>query len=383
MCLLSLNDTEIKDSILSINNFKNNDDTIYLLEIDDFINYNDLEIMKIKNNIIYFSLFDKKLINKLTNLDNKISSVIEDIINSNNDIKVLFNDTFKYFPLLNKINDTFYIKVSNNNKTDLIKDMTIIYLKTTIQIYISSKYKCSYINQKISLININSDELSIIDYENLSNSNSDNSSNSTSDSHNSRNSDSTSDSHNSRSSDSHNSRNSDSTSDSHNSRNSDSTSDSHNSRNSYNSRNSDSSRENNVNINNKFYDDTDSSNKLSDNDYNNTISDYTDENNYDNTDSIHTDNKEENKFTISDNEDNENNKDNKDNEDKQINENNKNKEKNNNNENNKNKENNNENEKKSIKFEKVNKKTDYKCNKCGKEYKYEKTLNNHKNKCKK
>ena len=353
MCLLSLNDTEIKDSILSINNFKNNDDTIYLLEIDDFINYNDLEIMKIKNNIIYFSLFDTELINKLTNLDNKLSSVIEDIINSNNDIKVLFNDTFKYFPLLNNINDTFYIKVSNNNKTDLIKDMTIIYLKTTIQIYISSKYKCSYINQKISLININNDELSVIDYENLSNS--DNSS------YNSRNSDSTSDS----TSDSYNSRNSDSTSDSYNSRNSDSSSDT------YNSKNSDSSRENNVNINNKFYDDTDSSNKLSDNDYNNTISDHTDENNYDNTDSIHTDNKEENKFTISDNEDNENNKDN---EDKQINENNKNKEKNNNNENNKNNENNNENEKKSIKFEKVNKKTDYKCNKCGKEYKFEKNI---------
>ena len=332
MCLLSLNDTEIKVSILSINNFKNNDDTIYLLEIDDFINYNDLEIMKIKNNIIYFSLFDTELINKLTNLDNKLSLVIEDIINSNNDIKVLFNDTFKYFPLLNNINDTFYIKVSNNNKTDLIKDMTIIYLKTTIQIYISSKYKCSYINQKISLININNDELSVIDYENLS------SSDSTSDSYNSKNSDSTSDSY--------NSKNSDSTNNTYNSKNSDSTS------NTYNSKNSDSTSDNNVNINNKFYDDTDSSKKLSDNDYNNTISDHTDENNYDNTDSIHTDNKEENKFTISENDDNENNKDN-------------------------------ENEKKSIKFEKVNKKTDYKCNKCEKEYKFEKTLNNHIAKCKK
>ena len=56
MCLLSLNDTEIKNSILSINYFKNSDDTIYLLEIDDYINYNDLEIMKIKNNIIYITI---------------------------------------------------------------------------------------------------------------------------------------------------------------------------------------------------------------------------------------------------------------------------------------------------------------------------------------
>ena len=42
-----LDNEEIKNCILSINNFKNNDDTIYLLEIDDFINYNDLEIKKV------------------------------------------------------------------------------------------------------------------------------------------------------------------------------------------------------------------------------------------------------------------------------------------------------------------------------------------------
>jgi len=343
MCLLSLNNTEIKDSILSINNFKNNDDTIYLLEIDDFINYNDLEIMKIKNNIIYFSLFDAELINKLTNLDNKLSSVIEDIINSNNDIKVFFNDTFKYFPLLNNDNNTFYIKVSNNNKTDLIKDMTIIYLKTTIQIYISSKYKCSYINQKISLININNDELSVINYENLSNS--DNSSDSDNSSNSDNSSDNSSDSNSDNSSDS----NSDNSSDSNSDNNSDNSNDS-------NSGNSDDggNNENNVNINNKFYDDTDSSKNLSDNDYNDTISVRTDENNYDNTDSIHTDNKEENKFTISEKEDNDNNENNKYN----------------------------DNEKKSVKFEKVNKKIVYKCNKCKKEYKFEKTLNNHKDKCK-
>ena len=134
MCLLSLNDTEIKNSILSINNFKNSDDIIYLLEIDDYINYNDLEIMKIKNNIIYFSLFDEELIYKLNNLDNKLSSIVENIINSNNDIKTFFNNTFKYFPLLNNDNNTFYIKVFDDNQNNLIKDMTIIYLKTKIQI---------------------------------------------------------------------------------------------------------------------------------------------------------------------------------------------------------------------------------------------------------
>jgi len=322
MCLLSLNNTEIKNSISSINNFKNKDDTIYLLEFDDYINYNDLEIMKIKNNIIHFSLFDTELIDKLQNLDNKLSSVIEDIINSNNDIKVFFNDNFEYFPLLNNNNDTFYIKVSNNNKTDLIKDMTIIYLKTTIQIYISTKYKCSYIKQKISLININTDELSVIDYENLSNK--------------------TTETNTTNSNDNSINVNSD-----------------NNSISDYNSNENDENIDNNdININNTFYNDTDTSTtitdnnyndtnnsiSLSDNNYNNTVSSNTDINDYNNTDSIHTEYKEENKFTISDNDYNKN---------------------------------------ENIKFEKVNINNVFKCNKCGKEYKFEKTLNNHKNKCKK